>query len=98
MFDQASRYYPLKTAQFVAPDGQEHEYKLRRFLPSGPPASPPTRIVLQAHDRLDLLSARLLGNPLLFWWVCDASAAMDPFTLTGPEQAGRTVLVPTSPA
>ena len=96
MFDPSSRYHNVATARHIAADGTAHEYKRRRFLPLTPPATPPHPVVLQGHDRLDLLAARLLGNPLLFWRLCDANTAMDPFELAGSAQAGTTLLVPTT--
>ena len=42
-------------------------------------------------------AATYLGDPELFWWVADASRAMNPDDLTAPPDAGgppRTVLVP----
>lgn len=96
MFDPTSRYHLIATARHRATDGTEHEYKLRRFLPLAPPATPPHEVVLLAHDRLDLIAARLAGNPVMFWRICDVNAALDPFELVGPERAGNTLLVPTS--
>ena len=33
-------------------------------------------------DRLDLITARTLGDPEQFWRVCDANDALDPAELT----------------
>lgn len=96
MFDPSSRYHHIPTRTHVATDGREHEYKLRRFLPIAPSGSPPVEIKLQAHDRLDLLAARLLGQPQMFWRLCDVNTSLDPFALTGATQAGRALRVPTS--
>ncbi len=78
MFDQASRYAALPTATFVfpAPDERTVTYVRRRFVPDGR-AIPvlAQRQVLQG-DRLDLVTAQTLGDPLQFWRVADANVAM----------------------
>ena len=43
-------------------------------------------------DRLDNLAARSLGDPLLYWMICDANSATDPDELTAP--AGLPILIP----
>jgi hypothetical protein len=43
-------------------------------------------------DRLDLITARTLGDPEQFWRVCDANDAMNPPDLTA--QPGTAVRVP----
>ena len=43
-------------------------------------------------DRLDLITARTLGDPEQFWRVCDANDAMDPRELTA--ETGRALRVP----
>jgi hypothetical protein len=39
-----------------------------------------THTVVQG-DRLDLLAAKYLGDPLLFWLLCDANGALRPDAL-----------------
>jgi nucleoid-associated protein YgaU len=36
---------------------------------------------VKQSDRLDLIAARTLGDPLLFWRIADANDAMNPFDL-----------------
>ena len=43
-------------------------------------------------DRLDNLAAKFLGDPLLYWMICDANGATDPDELTA--QAGRQIVIP----
>jgi hypothetical protein len=33
-------------------------------------------------DRLDLIAAKYLGDPLMFWLICDANGAIRPDELT----------------
>ena len=87
LFAPNSRYYGLASAQFVQPDGTRIAYVRRRFVPA-----PETLVLLQEHslvagERLDQLAARYLGDPQLFWRICDANRAMRPDELI--EVAGR---------
>ena len=56
-------------------------YLGRRLLPD------PTRLALLTEhsvvqgDRLDLLAARLIGDPLLWWRIADANPELDPAEL-----------------
>ena len=55
-------------------------YLSRRFVPQ--PGAPNYAIVAQHTvkngDRLDLIAARYLGDPLMFWLLCDANGAIAP--------------------
>ena len=91
LFDASSRYYGIETDTLVLPQGKTIIYLQRRFVP------PPERFqVLQEHtvvqgDRLDNLAAQYLGDPTLFWRLCDANRAMRPEELT--ETPGRTLRI-----
>ena len=66
---------------------------------SGTSRSPSAAAALSAHtvvpgDRLDLLSFRLTGDPLGFWRICDANAALDPDDLVDAEAVGTRIVVP----
>lgn len=77
LFAPTSRYYGLGTATLEA-GGVTVRYLLRRFVP------PPERFqLLQEHtvlqgERIDVVTARYLGDPTLFWRLCDANRAMRP--------------------
>jgi len=90
MFDPQSRYFTLETATHIAEDGREVAYKRRRFLPRYDELKVVAEITLAQDDRLDLLAARLLGDPEQFWRICDANAYL-PFELAA--EPGRVVLV-----
>lgn len=90
MFEPASRYSGLKTETFVTPDGRQVHYKRRRFLPQARDLQYLMDVTVLAGDRLDLIAGRTLGSPELFWRLCDANNAMDPFDLAQP---GRTLRV-----
>ena len=65
-------------------------------FPRPPPTPPPRSYVIVDGDRLDNLAGRFLGDPLLYWMICDANSATDPDELTA--QAGRTILIPVASA
>jgi hypothetical protein len=86
-----SRYYALETATLGGPDGRPIAYKRRRFLPRGADLPLLLETALAEGERLDLLTARTLGDPEQFWRVCDANDAIDPEEL---EVIGRVLRVP----
>jgi hypothetical protein len=92
MFESDSRYYPIPTAQLTLPDGRTVAYKRRRFLPRGEALPLLVEVAVTQGDRLDLITARTLGDPEHFWRVCDANDAMNPVALTA--QPGRVLRVP----
>lgn len=92
MFETNSRYYALETATFTMPDGRIVPYKRRRFLPRGDKMPLLVEVTVTQGDRLDLITARTLGDPEQFWRVCDANNAMNPEELT--VEVGRTLRIP----
>jgi hypothetical protein len=92
MFEHTSRYYRLKTAEYTAPEGRIIAYKRRRFLPQGEAMPLLVEVSVAQGDRLDLIAARTLGDPGVFWRICDANNAMDPLELTA--EPGRIIRVP----
>jgi hypothetical protein len=62
-----------------------------RFIPE--PASPPRLFAaVAAGDRPDLLAHRVLGDPELFWRLCDLNGVARPADLTA--EPGARVAVP----
>ena len=92
MFEPTSRYFALPTATFTTPDGRAIAYKRRRFLPQGAAMPLLVEVAVAQGDRLDLITARTLGDPEQFWRVCDANNALNPTELTA--EPGRTLRVP----
>ena len=90
-FPQNSRYYTTSTSTLTTSDGKTIVYLRRRFVP------PADRLaLLQEHtvtegERLDNITAHYLGDPELFWRVCDANNAMRPDELT--ETVGRSLRI-----
>jgi hypothetical protein len=79
-FPTDSRYYGSATLSYQAPNGQTVTYLAPRFVPQpgGPNYSTLAVHTVKQRDRLDLLAATYLGDPLLFWLICDANGAIRP--------------------
>lgn len=77
MFETTSRYYNLETAIYSAADGRIIPYKRRRFLPQGENVQLLATIAIADGERLDQITARILGDPEQFWRICDANNAMN---------------------
>ena len=92
MFEQNSRYYKIETVSLIDPSGREVAYKRRRFLPRAEELQTLVNVTVVQADRLDLISARTLGDPEQFWRICDASDAMNPPDLMA--EPGEKVRVP----
>jgi hypothetical protein len=84
LFTSNSRYYGLAIENLDLPNGTTIAYVSRRFVPA------PERFqTLQQHtvtqgERLDNIASKYLGDPTLFWRICDANRAMRPEELTDP--------------
>jgi hypothetical protein len=91
MLDAKSRYYELDTATLVVPDGRMIAYKRRRFVPAPGPVTL-VEVTPAEGERLDLVAARTLGDPELYWRLCDANNALSPFDLA--QERGRSLRVP----
>jgi nucleoid-associated protein YgaU len=79
-FPTDSRYFASRTLSYVAPNGQMITYLARRFVPEpgAPNFSTVAQHTVRQGDRLDLLAAKYLGDPLIFWLICDANGAIRP--------------------
>ena len=95
-FPTDSRYYGYSTLTYTTPAGVSVSYLARRIIPQ--PGAPnyttvATHSVVQG-DRLDLIAARYLGDPLLFWLLCDANGAMRPIDLVATPGSTITITMP----
>ena len=84
MFDPDSRYADLENAVLVTKDGREVSYKKRRLLPQGARLHLLAEVTVREGERLDLLTARTLGEATQWWRVADANNAMRPADLETP--------------
>jgi hypothetical protein len=82
MFASNSRYFGLQPYQVILPDGTT---AAATRLPQPPAAVPLAGFHhVGKGDRLDLLAARYLQDPTLFWRLCDANG-----TASAPALAAR---------
>lgn len=94
MFEPSSRYASIEQATLELPHGREVHHVRRRFLPQGSTMPVLAEVTVTDSDRLDLVAARTLGDPELFWRVADANDAMNPFDLVTEPGALLRVPVP----
>ncbi len=81
LFTATSRYYGLGTATLTH-NGVPVAYVLRRFVPQPERFQLLQEYTVTQGDRLDNIAAKFLGDPTLFWRLCDANRAMRPWELT----------------
>lgn len=92
MFGYESRYYNLQTSTHIGADGKQTSFKKRRFLPNGQTMPILVEVKLKQGERLDLITARSLGDPEQFWRICDANNTNNPKELT--DEVGRSIRIP----
>jgi hypothetical protein len=97
MVAEGSRYAAAGTARVELRVGEGAEtrtfvYLRRRFLPD-PEQLQTLRVhAVDASERLDLIAARELADPLAFWRLCDANRIQAPLRWTA--EPGATLRVP----
>ena len=82
-FPPNSRYHGIATAELKRAD-QVIPYLRRRFVPQPEALALLRTYAVQEGDRLDNVTARMLGDPELFWRICDANRATRPAALVEP--------------
>jgi hypothetical protein len=96
VFPTDSRYYGTGILQYRLPNGQSVSYLQRRIVPQ--PGAPNYATVAQytvrQGDRLDLIAATYLGDPLMFWLICDANGAVRPDQLVETPGAAINITMP----
>lgn len=82
-FPTDSRYYGASTLLYTTPTGESIAYLARRIVPQlgAPNFATIAQHTVRQGDRLDLIAAKYLGNPLVFWLICDANGAIEPHDL-----------------
>jgi hypothetical protein len=76
-FPTDSRYYGSTTLSYIAPDGQNITYLARRIVPR-PGSQNYARVARHTVKQGDLLAANYIGDPLMYWLICDANGAIRP--------------------
>ena len=90
-FPTDSRYYGFGVLQYAAPGGQTIPYLARRIVPQpgAPNYATINQYTVKQGDRLDIIAAKYLGDPLMAWLICDANGAIEPEKLV--ETPGTTL-------
>jgi hypothetical protein len=94
-FPTDSRYYGSSVLYYTAPTGQTIAYLARRIVPQpgAPNYATINNYTVRQGDRLDLIAAKYLGDPLMAWLICDANRAMRPHDLVATP--GRVLAITT---
>lgn len=95
-FPPDSRYHGFTTLQYTPPDGETVTYLMRRYVPQpgAPNFATVARHTVVHGDRLDLLAAKYLGDPLFYWLICDANGATRPDELVETPGTGLNITMP----
>lgn len=91
MFFRGSRYESIAEASLVTQAGTTIRYKRMRYVPQAP-SRPRLFTKAQLGDRPDLIAFRAIGDPELFWRLCDLNLVRRPVDLTATP--GRPVAIP----
>ena len=94
LFAANSRYQAIDTATTKDSAGRTVTYLRRRFLPQPAQLSQVQQHPVVQGDRLDVIAARYMGDPELFWRICDANAGMRPEDLTATSGATLRICMP----
>ena len=78
----SSRYYGLETRVYVTSDGVEVPYFPRRLLPDPARLAAIAEHLVMQGERPDTVAAQTLGDPELFWRLCDGNRVLQPEELT----------------
>jgi hypothetical protein len=88
MLFRGSRYEHVEPRTHERADGTVQRYVGLRIVPATPGA---TGHVVEAGERLDHVAAARLGDPEVFWRICDANHVVAPEDLLEP---GRRLHLP----
>jgi len=87
-----SRYYGDAVQFYICANGVQVAYLQRRIIPQASIYTSLQSYAVSAGDRLDNLAYKFLGDPILYWMICDANSAVDPDALTA--QPGYSIEIP----
>lgn len=89
-----SRYYGLPLLTQTTPAGAQISYVSRRFIPPPEDFALLQRYRVRQGDRIDVIAASILGNPLSYWQICDANLALEPDDVTAVPGAFIVITLP----
>ena len=82
MLDETSRYFtlPTATATIHNSDGTQRDvrYVQQRIIPQQNASPTIVEHTVTQGERVDNITARYLGDPLLFWQLCDTNNVLSP--------------------
>jgi hypothetical protein len=81
-FAANSRYVNTATKTYTLADGRAVNYLARRFVPAPESLALLGMYTVMQGDRLDNIAAQVLGDPQLFWRICDGNRELNPSVLT----------------
>ena len=87
MPDPTSRYSASAKLEQVTRSGRRVLYLERRFLPpvDAIPAQLEVPVINSYVGRLDRIASEMLGDPRLYWRICDCCGDMNPFEVAEVE-------------
>lgn len=91
LFAPTSRYSGIDTATITAPGGRPVTYIRRRIIPQPEELAQVQQHTVAQGERLDVIAAQYLGDPELFWRICDGNGAMRSEELTA--EVGRVLRI-----
>jgi len=91
MFPANSRYQNVATTTYTTPAGKSIVYLERRFIPTPDQFATIQLYVVKQGDRIDNIASATIGDPELYWRLCDANLAMRPADLT--DTLGRSLRI-----
>jgi hypothetical protein len=94
MFPPNSRYQNVPTATYTDPAGKTVAYLLQRVVPSPSQFATIAVYVVKQGDRIDNVSAQTIGDPKLYWRICDANLVMRPADATATIGAKLNITLP----
>lgn len=87
-----SRYQGLVIRQRINADGRTETFVARRIIPATARYRVLDRHRADGDERIENLAADYLGDPELFWRICDANGDADPGLAAQP--TGRLIVIP----
>lgn len=91
-FAPTSRYFGLVVLKYETADGTIHAYVSRRFVPAPDQLAAAGSYVVTEGERADAITFATLGDPELFWRLCDGNRALQRSEIERPGRRLRITL------
>jgi len=93
-YPENSRYHGIAATTLEQNNQEPIAYLKRRFVPPQQEFAVIQEHIVVEGDRVDNLAAQYLGDPELYWRLCDANGIMRPDELTGTAGAKVAITLP----